>query len=93
LDKRGLTVVSFPDLFAGSHLLTARAKTCERMLRHRAVYGDNCGVVWTLRTTWCSRRAAHPKEEYREFALINQRRSSNLGFRTLTKLQNSSVDF
>jgi len=34
-----------PDLFAGNHLLTAHAKTCERMLRHRAVYGDNCGVV------------------------------------------------
>ena len=36
---------SYPDLFAGNHLLTAHAKTCERMLRHRAVYGDNCGVV------------------------------------------------
>jgi len=36
------------DLFAGSHLLTTHAKTCERMLRHRAVYGDNCGVVWVL---------------------------------------------
>jgi len=36
---------SCPELFAGNHLLTAHAKTCERMLRHRAVYGDNCGVV------------------------------------------------
>jgi len=63
------------------------------MLRHRAVYGDNYGVVCVLPTTCCSRRAAHPKEEYREFALINQRRSSNLGFRTLAKLQNSLVDF
>jgi len=36
---------SCPDLFAGNHLLTVHAKTCERMLRHRAVYGDNCGVV------------------------------------------------
>jgi len=34
-----------PDLFAGNHLLAAHAKTCERMLRHKAVYGDNCGVV------------------------------------------------
>ena len=36
---------SCPELFAGNHLLTAHAKTCERMLCHRAVYGDNCGVV------------------------------------------------
>jgi len=36
---------SCPDLFAGNHLLTAHAKTCEGMLRHRAVYGDNCGVA------------------------------------------------
>jgi len=63
------------------------------MLRHRALYGDNCGVLWVLRTTWCSRNAAHPKEEYRQFALINQRWSSNLGFGNLAKLQNSSVDF
>jgi len=39
LDKQGLTVVSCPDLFAGIHLLTAHAKTCERMLRHRAPLG------------------------------------------------------
>jgi len=51
-----------------------------------AVYGDNRGVVWVLRTTWCSWRAAHPKEEYIEFALINQRRSSNWGFLNLAKL-------
>jgi len=36
--------------------------------------------------------AAWPKEEYREFALINQRRISNLGFKNLAKLQNSSAD-
>jgi len=36
---------SCPDLFTGNHLLTAHAKTYKRMLRHRAVYGDNCGVV------------------------------------------------
>jgi len=36
---------SCPDLFAGNHLLTAHAKTCEQMLHHRAVNGDNCGVV------------------------------------------------
>jgi len=36
---------SCPDLFA----VTAHAKSCERMLRHRAVYGDNCGVVRVLR--------------------------------------------
>jgi len=59
-DKRGLTVVSFPDLFAGIHLLTAHSKTCERMLRHRAVYGDNCRVVCILHTTWSSQRAGHP---------------------------------
>jgi len=72
---------------------TAHAKTCEQVLRHRAVYGDSCGVVWILHTAWYSRKAAHPKEEYREIALMNQRRSSNLGFRNLAKLQNSSVDF
>jgi len=59
-DKQGLTVASCPDLFAGNHLLTVHAKTCEGMLRHRAVYGDNCGVIWTLCTTWCSRRDLHP---------------------------------
>jgi len=36
---------SCPDLFADNHLLTAHAKSCERMLRHRGLYGDNCGVV------------------------------------------------
>jgi len=72
-------LVVSPDVFAGNHLLTTHAKTYERMLQHRALYGDNCGVVWVLRTTWCSRMAAYPKEDYREFALINQRRSSNLG--------------
>jgi len=36
---------SYLDLFAGNHLLTAHAKICERMLRHRAVYGGNCGMV------------------------------------------------
>jgi len=36
---------SCPDLFAGNHLLTVHAKTYERTLLHRAVYGDNCGVV------------------------------------------------
>jgi len=76
---------SCPDLFAGNHLLTAHAKTCEQMLCRRAVYGDNCGVVWVLHTIWCSRRAAHPEEQCREFGLIYQRRSSNLGFRNLAK--------
>ena len=71
---------SYPDLFTGNHLLTTHKKTCERMLRHGAVYGDNCRVVWVLRTTWCSWKAARRKEEYREFALINHRQSSNLGF-------------
>jgi len=28
---------SCPDLFAGNHLFPAHAKTCERMIRHRAV--------------------------------------------------------
>jgi len=45
-------------------------KTWERMLHHRPVYWDDCGVVWILRTTWCSRRAACHKEQHREFALI-----------------------
>ena len=49
-------------MFAGNHLFTTHARTCERMLRHGAVYRDNCGVVWVLRTTWCSRRAVYPKE-------------------------------
>jgi len=76
-----------PDLFAGNYLLIAHTKTCEQMLRHRAVYGDNCGVVWVLRTTWCSRRAAHPKEEYREFALINQRRANCIIHRSISSLK------
>jgi len=78
---------SCPDLFAGNHLLTAHAKTCARMLRHRAVYGDECEVVWVLRTTWCSRRAAHPKEEYREFELINQRRANCKIHRSISSLK------
>jgi len=45
-------------------------KTWQRMLRHRPVYWDGCGVFWILRTTWCSRRAACHTEQYREFALI-----------------------
>ena len=93
LYKQRLTAVSCPDLFAGIHLLTAHANTCERMLCHRVDYGDNYGVVCILRTTWSSQKAAHPKEEYREFALMNQRQSSKFGFWTLAKLQNSSVDF
>jgi len=52
-------------------------KTWEWMLHHRPVYWDNCRVVLILRTIWCSWRAD------REFALINQRQSSNLCFRTL----------
>jgi len=36
---------SCPDLLAGNHVLTAHAKICELMLRHRAVCWDNCGVV------------------------------------------------
>jgi len=28
-DKRGLPIVSCPDLFTGNHLLTMHAKTCE----------------------------------------------------------------
>jgi len=35
-----------------------RAKTCERMLRHRPFCRDDCAVVCILRTTWCSRRSA-----------------------------------
>jgi len=60
-------------------------KTWERMLRHRPVYWDYCGVIrnWILRSTWCSRRAACRKEQYRVFALIIHRWSSNLGFRIL----------
>jgi len=53
------TVIAL-NLFAGDHLLTALAKTCEWMLHHRVVYGDNCGVVWVLPTTCCSQKAAHP---------------------------------
>jgi len=49
---KGLTVVSCPDLFASNHLLTTHAKTCERMLHHRAVYGDNCLVECKFRTMW-----------------------------------------
>ena len=69
LDKRGLTVVSCPDLFAGNHLLTMHAKTCERMLSYRVVYGNNCGVVWILCTTWCSPKAARHRNN-REFAAL-----------------------
>ena len=58
------------DLFAGSHLLTMQKP--EEMLRHRPFDGADFKVVWTLRTTWCSRtqRAARHKERYWEFALI-----------------------
>jgi len=73
------------DLFSGYHWLTAHAKTCERLLRCRVVCGDNCGVVWVSCTTWCSLRAAHPKNEYREFALSNHRQSSNLGLQNFAK--------
>jgi len=31
--------------FGPKNTVTAHAKTCERMLRHRAVYGGNCGMV------------------------------------------------
>jgi len=58
-------------------------KTLERVLCHRLVYWDDCKVIWILRTTWCSRRAAHRNEQQREFVLINHRQSSNLDFRTL----------
>jgi len=54
-------------LFTGSHLLTH--KTWGRMSRHRPVYWDDCGVVWILCTTWCSRRAACRKKQYKEYAL------------------------
>jgi len=74
---------SCPDLFSGNHLPTVNAKTCEQMLHHRAVYGDNCGAVWVLRTTGCGRRAVHPKEEHREFALINQRWAKSQNFKFL----------
>ena len=47
-------------------------------------------MVWILRTTWCSRRAVRHKEQYREFALTNQRQSGNLGFRTLRTEKHSS---
>jgi len=81
---------NFPDFFAGNHLLTAHAKTCEEMLRHRAVYVESCGVVWVLRTTWYNRRAAHPKEEYREFALINQRQATCKIHRSISCLNSSA---
>jgi len=58
-------------------------KTWEWILRHRPVYRNDCRVVWILHTTQCSRRAACHKEQYREFALLNHRRISNLGFQTL----------
>jgi len=49
-------------------------------------YTGFLGRLWSGRNIahyLCNRRAACHKEQYREFALINQRRSNNLGFRTL----------
>jgi len=54
-------------------------KTWERMLRHRPVSWEDWRVVWILRTTSRSRRAACRKKQCREFALNNHRRSSNVG--------------
>jgi len=39
-------------------------KTWERMLRHRPIVWDHCGVVCILRSTWCSRRAVRRNEQY-----------------------------
>jgi len=50
---------------------------------YRPVYWEIWGVVWILRTTWCSQKAAWHKEQYKEFALINHRWNSNLGFQIL----------
>jgi len=36
---------SCPDLFAGNHLLTAHAKTCKQMLRHRQ--SSLWGQLWS----------------------------------------------
>jgi len=71
------------DLFACSRLLTAQ-NLGAKMLCHRLVHWDDCGVVWILHTTWCIQRTVRRKEEYREFASINHRQSNNLGFQTLS---------
>jgi len=44
---------TYPDLFAGNHLLYAQ-KPVSEMLRHRAVYWDDCTAVWIVCTTWFS---------------------------------------
>jgi len=61
------------------------------MLRHRKVYSHDCGVVWILRTTWCSRRAAHRKEQYREFDLINHRWATSVFSVSEHSVQKASV--
>ena len=66
-------------------------KTCERMLCHRPVSWEDWRVVWILRTTSRSRRAARCKKQYREFLLNNHRRSSNVGL-TL-RAENSVAEF
>jgi len=61
------------------------------MLHHRTVCWDHCTAAWILRTTcilmYCSQRATHRKEQERECAFINQRRSGNVGFWTLCTWQ------
>jgi len=48
------------------------------MLHQRAIYWEYCTTIYILRTTWCSRRSMHCKEQDTEFALTNQSRIRSL---------------
>jgi len=77
---------TYADFFAGSHLPTVQKPVIlhhRAFLYHRSIYSANCTVVYALHTTSCIQRTVHHMEQDREFALINHRQSSNLGFRTL----------
>jgi len=70
-----------PGLFAGSHLFTAQKPESEchiidRLIGTIAQWSEYCTLLDAVGGLCVAKNS-------REFALINQRRSSNLGFRTL----------
>jgi len=71
-----------------------RAKTSEQRLCQRLVHWDCCATVCTRHyCTSYSQRALRHQKVYKEFVLINQTRSSNLGFRTLRAEKTSAAAF
>jgi len=70
---------TYPDLFSGNHLLTVQKPVSEwyvieQFIGSIAEWSEHYALLW------CSRKATHREEQDRVFALVNQRRSSNLGF-------------